>query len=585
LGENPISVVDELKRRSVLRVAAFYLAAAWLLLQVVATVAPILELTASFQKVVLIVLVIGFPVAVILAWVLELTPSGIKRDTGEVMPSSPSRQTLDNVIIAILTIAVVYFLAEKFVFGDATADRELARSVAVLPFTNMTQDESNEPFIAGIHDDLLTHLSRIQSVRTISRTSMLQYKGTTKMIPEIADELNVATILEGGVQRAGDRIRINVQLIDAATDEHIWADSYDRELTAANVFEIQSDIATAIASELRAVLTPEEMQRLGAVPTQSIDALDTYFVGKQLLEERTRESLTVALEYFEKTVELDPDFALGWSGLADAAMLLPEYSASADREALRARSDEAVARAMAIDPDLPFVSSTVAWSKLIRDYDWAGAEETFRNALLIQEDNTNVLHWLSHTLSWQGRHDEAVKHARRAVDIEPRSQLMLMNLAYILVDARQYDEALAIAKKAGDLDPGYTALRRNLYLHELRAGRVDDGAASFVTYTTVTGGDPSAAREIGEMMVEYARDGTVGNVTSDLISRSLLGSEDLAQVLAFVGDGEGTLRALQRAADDRSGSRSVLSMNINPAYDFIRDEPRFADLLEQIELQ
>ncbi len=558
-----------------------YLAAAWLLLQVVATIAPILGLPDSLQRIVLVLIALGFPVALILAWVLELTPSGLKRDRGAEMPGRSSRQTLDNVIIVTLAAAVVYFVADKFIFGDAATERSIGRSVAVLPFTNMTQDESNEPFILGIHDDLLTHLSRIKSVRTISRTSMLQYRGTTKTIPQIADELNVATILEGGVQRSGDRIRINVQLIDAALDEHIWAETYDRELTAANVFEIQSEIATAIAGELRAALTPEELQRLGTVPTQSIDALDTYFLGKQLLEERTRESLTVALEYFERTVELDPGFALGWSGLADAAMLLPEYSASADRDTLRVRSDEAVARTMAIDADLPFVSSTIAWSKLIRDYDWAGAENTFKNALLIQEDNTNVLHWLSHTVSWQGRHEEALKHARRAVEIEPDSQLMLMNLAYILVDARQYDEALAIASRAGSLDPGYTALRRNLYLHELRAGRTKDGAASFVTYTTVAGGDPVAAREIGDMMIAYTNDGAIGNLSADLISRALLGSEDLGQVLAFIGDGEGTLRALQQAADDRSGSRSVLSMKINPAYDFIRDDPRFIALLEQ----
>lgn len=567
-----------------LRVAVVYLAAAWLLLQVVATIAPILGLPDSLQRIVLVLIAIGFPVALILAWVLELTPSGLKRDSDAEIPGRSNRQTLDNVIIVTLAAAVVYFVADKFIFGDAPAERSIARSVAVLPFTNMTQDESNEPFLLGIHDDLLTHLSRIKSVRTVSRTSMLQYRGTTKTIPQIADELNVATILEGSVQRSGDRIRINVQLIDAELDEHIWAETYDRELTAANVFEIQSEIATAIASELRAALTPKELQRLGAVPTQSIDALDTYFVGKQLLEERTRESLTVALEYFERTVELDPGFALGWAGLADAAMLLPEYSASADRKALRLRSDEAVARAMAIDADLPFVSSTIAWSKLIRDYDWAGAEKTFRHALLVQQDNTNVLHWLSHTVSWQGRHEEALKHARRAAEIEPDSQLMLMNLAYILIDALQYDEALAIASRMGSLDPGYTALRRNLYLHELRAGHTEDGAASFVTYTTLAGGDPVAAWEIGDMFIAYANDGTVGNVSADLISRALLGSEDLGQVLAFVGDGEGALRALQQATDDRSGSRSVLSMKINPAYDFIRDDPRFTDLLKQIGL-
>lgn len=450
-----------------------YLAAAWLLLQVVATIAPILDLPDSLQRIVLVLIAIGFPAALILAWVLELTPSGLKRDRGAEMPARSNRHTLDNVIIITLAAAVVYFVADKFIFSDGPTGRSIGRSVAVLPFTNMTQDKSNEPFLLGIHDDLLTHLSRIKSVRTISRTSMLQYRGTTKTIPQIADELDVATILEGSVQRSGDRIRINVQLIDAELDEHIWAETYDRELTAANVFEIQSEIATAIAGELRAALTPEEMQRLGAVPTQSIDALDTYFVGKQLLEERTRESLTVALEYFERTVELDPAFALGWSGLADAAMLLPEYSASADRHALRVRSDEAIARAMAIDADLPFVSSTIAWSELIRDYDWAGAKKTFRNALLVQEDNTNVLHWLSHTVSWQGHHEEALKHARRAVEIEPDSQLMLMNLAYILVDAQQYEEALAIAARIAEQDPGYTGVRRNLFF--ARAARGSGG--------------------------------------------------------------------------------------------------------------
>ena len=161
---------------------------------------------------------------------------------------------------------------------------------------------------------------------------------------------------------------------------------------------------------------------------------------------------------------------------------------------------------------------------------------------------------------------------------------MLMNLAYILIDALQYDEALAIASRMGSLDPGYTALRRNLYLHELRAGHTEDGAASFVTYTTLAGGDPVAAWEIGDMFIAYANDGTVGNVSANLISRALLGSEDLGQVLAFVGDGEGALRALQQATDDRSGSRSVLSMKINPASDFSRDDPRLTDLLKQIGL-
>jgi tetratricopeptide (TPR) repeat protein len=331
-------------------------------------------------------------------------------------------------------------------------------------------------------------------------------------------------------------------------------------------------------------LTPDEVQRLEYVPTQSIAALDAYFVGKHLLEERTLESLTAAVEHFERVVEIAPGFALAWSGLADAYMLLPEYSASVDLEMVAKRSTEAVARALELDPDLPYVSSSAAWSILIHDYDWRGAEDTFRRALGIEPDNTSVLHWLSHTLSWQGQHDEALELARLAVSVDPLSRLMNVNLAYVLLDAGQYDEALSFARDVRQHEPGYAAVRRNLYSHALRSDHIEDGAQSFENYTTVTGGDAYAARTIAAMFIAYADSGTVGQITDELIAAAQLGSEDLPLVFALVGDAEGTLRALQVALEQRSGSRSVLSMKINPAYDFIRDDPRFVALLEQVGL-
>ena len=173
-------------------------------------------------------------------------------------------------------------------------------------------------------------LARINSLRTVSRTSMLRYRDSNMSVPEIARELDVATILEGGVQRAGVSVRINVTLIDAAADEPLWTQVYDRELTAANVFAIQSEIARAISDQLRVTLSRDDLRRLDTVPTNSIDALDSYFIGKQMLDRRTLRSLTAAAEYFEAVVEIDPNFALGWSGLAYAYMLLPEYSNSID---------------------------------------------------------------------------------------------------------------------------------------------------------------------------------------------------------------------------------------------------------------
>ncbi len=579
-----MSILAELQRRNVFRVAAFYLAAAWLFLQVVATIAPIIDLSANLQKIFLALLVIGFPIAMGLAWAFDLTPRGIERDTRATPDSRRSARLMDRTIIALLIIALAYFAVDKFVISTNQVRADIGRSIAVLPFTNLSNDAANDPFTIGIHDDLLTHLSRIDALETTSRTSVLRYERTTMSIPEIARELGVAAIVEGAVQRAGDRVRINVQLIDGANDVHIWAETYDRHLTAENVFDIQSRIAQEIAANLNANLTAEERQHLDFVPTRNLDALDTYFVGKRLLEERTRNSLKAAVEYFQKVVELDPNFALGWSGLADAYMLLPEYTPFVDRELVGRMSREAIERALAIDPNIPEVRSSEAWHQLIHNYDWRGAEKTFREALRIVSDNPNVLHWLSHTLSWQGRHEDAVAIARRAVEADPKSKMMRTNLAYILVDAGQFDEGLDIAWSMYDSDPDYTVQRRNLFLHELRAGRVERAATTFINYTRAIGADTDAAQQIADMFVAYAQSGEMGALTPDLIERAELGTEDLAQVFAFVGDAEGTFRALREAIDSRSGSRSVLSMKINPAYDFIRDDPRFGAMLSEIGL-
>jgi TolB-like protein/Tfp pilus assembly protein PilF len=575
-----LSVFRELQRRKVIRVAGVYLVASWLLLQIAATVAPILSLPPWFEELVFALLALGFPIALIFAWAFELTPDGVKRDTGATEPGRG--RILDYAILAVIALGAIWLLWPDIDKAPAT-DATLDPSVAVLPFANLNNDEENAPFAAGIHSDLLTQLARINSLRTVSRTSMLRYRDSDMSVPEIAAELDVATILEGGVQRAGLSVRINVTLIDAVADEPLWTEVYDRELTAANVFAIQSEIAKAISDQLRVTLSNDDLRRLDTVPTNSIDALKSYFVGKQMLDRRTVRSLTAAAEYFEAAVELDPDFALGWSGLADAYMLLPEYSSSVDRGMIERRAREGVLRALELDPELPEVRATEAWYQL-RFFDWAGAERIFREALGVAPDNTNVLHWLSHTLSWQGQYEEAVAMARRALEVEPESNIMRSNLAYILIDAGLFEEGLRIAAITRKLRPEHTIQLRNLYLHELRAGRPADAAASFITYVTVTGGDGAAARQVGDMFVAYAEHGKVSDISQELIDLTQLGSEDLAQVLASVGDADGTIAALQVAAAEHSGSRSVFSMKINSAYDFIRDDPRFVALLEEVGL-
>jgi TolB-like protein/class 3 adenylate cyclase len=469
------------------------------------------------------------------------------------------------------------------VLGPGTP-RSGERSVAVLPFENMSRDPSNEPFTLGIHDDLLTHISRIRSIRTISRTSVMQYRDTTKTIPQIAEELGVVTVLEGGVQRAGDRVRINAQLIDAATDEHLWTGTYDRELTAANIFAIQSEIATAIAEALQVTLSREEQRRIEAAPTQSLAAIESYFLGKQLLERRTTESLSAAVEYFQQVIELDPDLALAHSGLADAYSILPEYTTAIDPEVAREKSEAAATRALELDPNLPEALTSVGWTRLIHHYDWQEAESLLRRALEVETNNAGALHWLSHLLSWQGRHEEAVQVARRAVEADPLSRLMAMNLSYILMDADDYDGSIEVAYSAIERFPDNPEQHGNLWQTFLRAGRPEEAAETMQRWAAATGRDVQAAKEVGQAFVRYGRTGEAQQLSTELLDRLGATMDDLGMIYAFVGDREGALDALERAYKARAGSRSVLSMKVNPAYDFIRDDPRFTALLRRVNL-
>ena len=272
---------EELKRRNVVRVGIAYLVAAWLVLQIIDVVLENLPVPPWVMQVILLLTALGFPFAIVFAWAFELTPEGLKRERDVDRSKSITPKTgrrLDRLIIVVLVVAVGVLLTDKLLFrevGEAqqavqvkTTDpspRSSRRSIAVLPFANRSNSADDAFFVDGIHDDILTQLAKISALKIISRTSVMQYRDTEKPMRVIGDELDVATIMEGSVQRAGNRVRINVQLIDADTDEHLWAEVYDRELTAPNIFEIQTEMATAIADVLHASLTGDEPQKTAAL--------------------------------------------------------------------------------------------------------------------------------------------------------------------------------------------------------------------------------------------------------------------------------------------------------------------------------
>ena len=355
--------------------------------------------------------------------------------------------------LVVLAIGLLFYNqqdVQQNTAGPGTVDA--TPSIAVLPFVNRSAREEDAFFVDGLHDDLLTHISKIGSIKTISRTSVMQYRNTSKTIPQIARELGVATIMEGGVQRAGDTIRINVQLIDAATDEHLWAQTYDRQLTAANIFAIQSEIATAIADALRATLSLDEQQQLAIVPTTSLPALEAYFLGRQRMATRVTDDLAEAVDLFQRAIELDSDFALAYVGLADTYTLQIGYT-SLPRDEMNTKSELAINKALALDDRLGEAYASLGLLKM--GIDPQGAEVAFKRALELNPNYASARQWYRILLSNAGRLEEALAHIKIAVALDPLSAVMNHNLARSYVELGRYDEAMAQHKKNSEMNPEY----------------------------------------------------------------------------------------------------------------------------------
>ena len=472
-----MSFFGELGRRNVFRVGIAYAIIAWLVVQVADIVFETIGAPAWVMQTLMLGLVLGFFVALIFSWAYEVTPEGVKRESEVDRSQSITGHTahkLDRVITGLLVLALGYFIWEsRFAEPDAvpTADPVAVTtedtqpveetvtpvsdlSIAVLPFDNRSNLADDEFFTEGMHDDLLTTLAKIGSMKVISRTSVMEYKDTTKKIPEIAEELGVANILEGGVQRAGNKVRINVQLIDANTDEHLWAEIYDRELSAENLFAIQSEISRAIADALHATLSPEEEQRIATAPTDNLEAFDHYLRGRQLMATRQVPKLEQATQEFLDAVALDPDFALAWVGVADSHSLLEGYATLPDGTFRDIRMN-AIERALAVDNRLGEAYASLG-AVYVDDNEPGMAEEAFRKSIEFSPNYATAYHWFSNLLNDSVlRVPEALAYAQRAAELDPRSGIILSNLAGNVSDIGDYRGALRHARRMVETHPDF----------------------------------------------------------------------------------------------------------------------------------
>ncbi|EDY83860.1 tetratricopeptide repeat domain protein [Verrucomicrobiia bacterium DG1235] len=446
------SFFAELKRRKVVRVAITYAIVAWLIVQIAAATFPGFEIPMWAFRFVVLMLILGFPVALLLAWAFELTPDGIKltKNVSEGQKAATSqgkRNWLSYGFAAALPTLIFGALALYFYFTRSVVDPSsevFEKSIAVLPFDNRSNVDEDQFFTDGIHDDLLTQISRIRDIKTISRTSVMAYKDTTKNMRQIGEELGVATLLEGGVQRSGDQIRINMQLIDASKDKHIWAETYTREMSARNVFAIQSEITDAVAAALRSVLSPEEQEHLKEAPTENLEALEAFFEGRKELNKRTAESILQAIVHFRRAVELDSSFARAYAQWAICELLLIFHAGRSPEEQV-AKTESLIESAFGLDTRLEDSYVALGMQERYRGGSRMATALAFEKAVELNPNNIDVYAEYAPFLIWDmGRPEDAVELLEKAYRIDPKNAQVQGNLADALRLSSQSEEALEL---------------------------------------------------------------------------------------------------------------------------------------------
>jgi len=455
------SLLAELQRRNVLRAAAFYAAAAWLLVQVATQVFPFFNVPNWVVRLVVVAVVVGFPLALVFAWFYEVTPQGIRRDS-QVDRSDPqlhaSAKRMDRWIIAVLALAVALLLADRFVWRSAREQPVTDRSIAVLPFENLSADPGNAYFADGIQDEILTRLAKIGALHVVSRTSTQQYAAKPGNLPDIARQLGVATVLEGSVQKVGDAVRVTVQLIKAATDEHLWAESYDRKLD--DIFGVETEVAQAIASELQIKLSGGEQSAVMAKSTDNPEAYRAYLQGLSI-ETRNlssnNEGARSAAAAYARAVQLDPKFAQAWARLAIVRSFM--YSNFIDRsdDAL-AQIKQAADTAQQLQPELGEAFLALGYYRYRGLKDFDGGLKAFEQARQRLPNNADVLSSISYIERRQGKWREAVDHLEQASWINPLGVAMLSELATNYAALREFPRERATLDRALAIAPTQTSL-------------------------------------------------------------------------------------------------------------------------------
>lgn len=456
-------------------------------------------------------------------------------------------------------------------------------SIAVLPLENLSRDPDQEYFADGMTDAVITDLAKIGALRVISRTTVMRYKRTQKSIPEIARELNVDAIMEGSIERSGNRVRITAQLIRAAAEQHLWAEAYDRELQ--DVLRVQEEIARSIARQVQVQLTPQEQALLTKDRSVDPEALELYLKGRYFWNKRTQESTEKAIALFRQAIAKDPSYPSPYSGLADCYILLGisfDVGSYSPGQAIPPAKD-AAEKAIQLDDTLAEGHNSLAYAKLLYDWDWTGAEAEFKRALQLNPGYANAHHWYAHLLLASGRQEEALAESRRALSLDQLSPILRVHLGWHYIYARQYDLALDQLRKALELDPDYSLANWYLGWVYEQQGKYPEALEAMRKAQVKLESNSALLADIGHV---YAMSGdkaaalAVLEQLSAASKRTYVNPFEVALIDAALGRKDEAIQQLEKAYTDRSDM--LIYVSVDPRLDSLRSDPRFIELARRI---
>jgi TolB-like protein/Flp pilus assembly protein TadD len=494
------------------------------------------------------------------------------------------KRTSSVVRLAIALLACVIAIAAFAIwkFRSTGHSSPVIRSLAVLPLESLSSEASQDYFADGMTDELISDLGQISALRVISRTSAMTYKRARKPLPEIARELSVDAVVEGTVQRSGDRVRITAQLIDAHSDKHLWSQSYDGEVK--DTLALQSQVARAIADQIRINLNAQEQAALKNVKVVDPQAYESYLKGRYFWNKRTADGLRAALAYFNQAIDEDPKYAQAYSGLSDTYALLGDwqYAVMTPKEAMP-KAKAAAMKAIELDSSLGEAHNSLAFCLDGFDWDLQGGEKEFLRALELNPGYATAHHWYAWHLSLMGRYPEAIAEMKKAQNLDPLSLIIQADLAELLVIAHQYDQAIEESRKAIEMDPNFAMAHNQLGQAYLQKRMNEPAVAQLQTAVQLSAGSPTCVANLARAYAASDNKSEAMNLLGELKKRSNAsyshGSE-IATVYAALGDKDQAMIWLAKAYDERFNPGVLL----RPGFDPMRSDPRFQEIVRRVGL-